>query len=256
MRYEILGPLRVSGARGQSFLSAPKTEVLLAALLIGAGRVATKDQLINELWRENPPRRATPALHVYVCQLRKLLTAVGGRADTITTRIPGYLLRVEDGELDLHDFQRAAGSGRAHHRAGRFAEAVVDLEQALGVYRGPVLDGVGEGPIVGGFATWAEQERLDCEETLIDAYIALGRHREILSRLSRLTAHYPLHEAFYRQLMLVLYRSERQAEALQVYQLARGVLHSQLGLEPCRSLRNMHQAILVSDRVLDEPVAS
>lgn len=106
------------------------------------------------------------------------------------------------------------------------------------------------------FATWVEEERLACPELSVDAGTALGRHREVISLLNTLTAEYPLRESFYRRLMLVLYRSERQAEALQVYRSAQPVLRSELGLEPCRSLRRLHQAILTSDRLLDLPVAS
>lgn len=106
------------------------------------------------------------------------------------------------------------------------------------------------------FATWVEEERLACLELSVDASTALGRHREVISLLSTLTAEYALRESFYRQLMLVLYRSERQAEALQAYRSAQPVLRSELRLEPCRSLRRLHQAILTSGRLLDLPVAS
>ncbi|MET9478268.1 AfsR/SARP family transcriptional regulator [Streptomyces sp. NPDC002922] len=119
-----------------------------------------------------------------------------------------------------------------------------------------MLDGIPEGPVLARFATWVEEERLAFLELSVGAGAALGRHHDVVSLLNNLTAEYPLRKSFYRQLMLVPYRSERQAEALPVYRSAQPVLRSALGLEPCRSLRRMHQAILTSDRLLDLPVAS
>jgi SARP family transcriptional regulator, regulator of embCAB operon len=194
MRYELLGPLRVSNGRESHFLSAPKMEMTLAALLVRAERVTTKDQLITELWGEQPPRCASAAL----------------------TR----------------------------------------FEEALSLVRGPVLEYLAEGPVLGAFSAWVEEERLDCLEMSIEARTALGRHREVIGPLNGLIAHYPLRESFYRQLMLALYRSERQADALQVYRAAQRVLQTELGVQPCHALRRLHHAILTSDALLDLREAS
>ncbi|WP_328623989.1 AfsR/SARP family transcriptional regulator [Streptomyces sp. NBC_00353] len=150
------------------------------------------------------------------------------------------------------------GAGGAGHQrsAGRFEAALDGFGRALSLVRGPVLDGTPEGPVLTRFSTWVEEERLAFLEPSVDASTALGRHREVISLLNTLTAEYPLRKSFYRQLMLVPYRSERQAETLPVYRSAQPVRRSALGLEPCRSLRRMHQAILTSDRLLDLPVAS
>ncbi|GAA3007097.1 AfsR/SARP family transcriptional regulator [Streptomyces drozdowiczii] len=257
MRYELLGPLRVSHEGRGCSLSAPKMEMTLATLLVGAGRVTTKDQIIEELWGSGPPRRASAAVHVYLSQLRKFLTAAGGDGGSaIVTKPSGYLMRLEGAGYDVDDFRTAVREGRGLHQAGRYEAALDAFGRALSLVRGPVLDGTPEGPVLTRFATWVEEERLACLELSVEASTALGRHREVIGLLNTLTAEYPLREAFYRQLMLVLYRSERQAEALEVYRSAQRVLRSELGLEPCRSLRRLHQAILTSDRLLDLPMAS
>lgn len=257
MRYELLGPLLVSDDAGAHHsLSAPKMEMTLATLLVTAGRVTTKEQLVAELWSTAPPRRASAAVHVYLSQLRKFLVAAGDREGrAIVTKPSGYVLHLDGASYDVDDFQELMRTGRAHQHAGRYEAALEAFEGALLLVRGPVLDGTAEGPALSAFTTWVEEERLDCLELSVEARTALGRHREVISLLTGLIAQYPLRESFYRQLMLVLYRSDRQAEALRVYRSAQQVLRSELGLEPCRSLRRLHQAILTSDRLLDLPMA-
>ncbi|MFD3533723.1 BTAD domain-containing putative transcriptional regulator [Streptomyces sp. NPDC058664] len=257
MRYELLGPLLVSDDTGAHHtLSAPKMELTLATLLLSAGRVTTKEQLVAELWSTAPPRRASAAVHVYLSQLRKFLAAAGDHeGGAVVTKPSGYVLRLDGAGFDVDDFQELMRAGRAQQHAGRYEEALEAFEGALLLVRGPVLDGTAEGPALSAFATWVEEERLDCLELSVEARTALGRHREVISLLTGLIAQYPLRESFYRQLMLVLYRSDRQAEALRVYRSAQRVLRSELGLEPCRSLRRLHQAILTSDRLLDLPMA-
>ncbi|WP_370133125.1 BTAD domain-containing putative transcriptional regulator [Streptacidiphilus sp. EB103A] len=232
-------------------------EITLATLLVSAGRVTTKEQLITELWGDRPPRRATAAVHVYISQLRRFLSAaddLDGQA--VITKPAGYLLLLDDAEYDVAEFQQAMRIGRAHQLAGRHEQALEAFDQAQSLVRGPVLETTAEGPVLASFAAWVEEERLACLELSVEAHTELGRHREVISLLGSLTAQYPLRESFYRQLMLVLYRSERQAEALQVYHSAQRVLRAELGLEPCRSLRRLHRAILTSDRLLDLPAAS
>lgn len=257
MRYEILGPLRVVDGSRKFSLSAPKMEMVLATLLVGAGHFINKEQLIGELWAGVPPRRAAAAVHVYISQLRKFLVSAGDiEGHAIATRPAGYLLNVKSGGLDLKDFQEAVRRGHAHRQAGEYEGTLEEFERALALVRGQVLDGLAEGPLLSTFAAWVEEERLQCLEESVEARAALGRHREVVGLLYGLIADHPLRESFYRQLMLVLYRSERQVEALQVFRTAQRVLRSELGLEPCRSLRRLHQAILTSDRELDLSMAS
>lgn len=251
MRYEILGPLRVVNGNRSYPISAQKMEILLAALLIKAGCVLTADQLMIEIWGNSAPRRAAATLHVYVSQLRKFLVRAGNLASPIVTRPAGYLFRAGPDEIDMHGFMRLVRDGRGYGRTLRHEEARATLEAALALYRGPAFGDLYGGPIVNQFRTWLEEARLECTELLIESELALGRHRETVGRLYSLIVEHPFRETFYRQLMLALYRSERQADALKVYQSARVTLRGELGVEPCRTLRDLQRAILVADDRLD-----
>lgn len=252
MRYEILGPVRVTEGTSASTITARKVEVLLAALLIQSGQVVSVERISAEIWDGDPPRRAVAALYVYISQLRKFLLRTGRCESPIVTWAPnGYLLQLGQDELDFHDLQNLVQAGRIHLRVGRYEDAVDAFHRANALWRGPALGGVRGGPILSGFVAWCEEERLECVEMEIEANLMLGRHREMVSKLYSLVNEHPLREAFYRQLMLALYRSERRADALKIYQSARSILREELGLEPDRSLREMQRAILSSDAGLD-----
>jgi DNA-binding SARP family transcriptional activator len=234
-------------------------EILLAALLARNDQVVTTGQLFTELWGERAPRRANASLHVYVSQLRKFLGRPGRMDSSIITHPPGYLLRMGVDELDAYDFQKQVDRGRALVGLGNYEAAIPVFESALALWRGPALDDIHDGPIVHSYVTWLEESRVGCLEMLVEAYLKCGRHREVTGRLQTLIAEHPLREAFYRYLMLAFYYSERRAEALQLYQVARQRLNDELGLEPCRSLRELQQNILlgdgaVGDLLLDERV--
>jgi DNA-binding SARP family transcriptional activator len=253
VKFKILGPLRVVHDQGQLFISARKIEILLAVLLVRSEQVVTAHQLFPEIWGDDPPRRATAALYVYVSQLRKLLGQLGPSDSTIVTRSPGYVLRKGSAELDLDGFEQRVELGRASAAAERHAEAATYFESALDLWDGSALGDLRDGPILSGFATWLEEARLECTEMMIDSSLVAGRHRQLVGRLYDLTARYPLREAFYRQLMLALYRSERKADALDIYQSARRSLNTELGLEPGRPLQDLQRAVLVGDDQLELP---
>jgi SARP family transcriptional regulator, regulator of embCAB operon len=236
-------------------VTAPKMEVVLAVLLIRADQVVSVEQLITEMWGGTRPKRATAALYVYVSQLRKLVTGRTGAAGPIITRAPGYVLRTGSDELDLHVFQRLVREGRESMRRDQYEPASRAFESALTLWRGSPLSELREGPIINGFAMWLDEVRLECHEMLVETNLRLGRHREMVSLLHELIREHPLHEAFYRQLMLALYRSERRADALAVYQSARSTLNRELGLEPGRQLGEMQRSILAASEVLDIPLA-
>ncbi|MGW1997075.1 AfsR/SARP family transcriptional regulator [Embleya sp. NPDC001921] len=258
MRYSILGPLHVIDEAGNGApISAPKLRTLLAALVIRGNQVVSIDQLIDEIWGENPPRRVTAALHVYVSQLRRLIGRPDDPEGPIVTGAPGYLLRMAPEDLDLWTFQRHVQQGRAHLRVGAYHQASESLRAARDLWRGPALgEPYGQGPLIRGFMTWLEEARLECTELLVEAELELGLHRELVGPLYALTTEHPLREVFHRQLMLALYRSERQADALRVYQQARETLNGELGLEPGRALRDLQLAILTADEQLDTRLAS
>lgn len=249
LRYEILGPLWVRGCPDGAVINARKIQLVLAMLLIRSEQIVPIDRLSAEIWGEHAPRRATATLQVYISQLRKMLHRPG--ATPIVTRPPGYVLNLGADELDLHVFQRLVAQGRAHVRALQHEEAVACFESALGLWRGPALGGLRDSPAVDAFATSLEEARLECTEMLIDARLELGRHRGLTGLLYSLIAEHPLREVFYRQLMLALYRCDRQADALNVYRQARDTLNDDLGLEPCRALRDLHRSILLANDQLD-----
>jgi DNA-binding SARP family transcriptional activator len=246
MRYEILGPLRVTDENGTSFINARKIETLLAVLLARADEVIPTGALMTEIWGEGVPRRAVAGLHVFVSQLRKFLNRPN-RPSPVITRPPGYVLSLDEDEFDAHLYLKQMEAGRAYAANQRHDAAAECLTSALSLWRGPVFNGYCPGPILEGFVSWLTEARLDCTELLVDSQLALGRHRELVGRLYSLTAEHPLRESFYRQLMLALYRSDRQADALKVYQSARRTLNEELGLEPCRALQEVQRAVLRAD---------
>ncbi|QFG20254.1 AfsR/SARP family transcriptional regulator [Actinomadura sp. WMMB 499] len=250
MRYEVLGRVRTVDDVGPAALSAPKTNLLLALLVAHAGRVVTPDRIITELWGGDEPRRAQAAIHVHIHQIRRFLERPGRRDGPVITHPHGYLLDLDGDELDLDQFTGLLEDGRERVRAGRFAAASATLRAGLALWRGAAFEGLSWGPAVGAHAAWAEESRLGCRELLVESELMMGLHREQVRPLSELTAAHPLREGFYGQLMLALYRSNRQADALAVYQRARATLRRELGLEPCRALRDLQQAILSADHWL------
>jgi DNA-binding SARP family transcriptional activator len=207
----------------------------------------TIEQLIEELWGEQVPKRALAGLYVYVSQLRKFLSSAGQGSNPITTHSSGYILRLGTDELDILMFQKLVNAGREYVKERKYSDAVNALEAALALWRGPILAVPGNGPIGYGFVTWISEVQLECTELLMESRLRLGHHRELVGRLYSLTAEHPLREIFYCQLMLALYRSDRKADALSIYQNARQVLQNELGLEPCRALQDLQRAILAAD---------
>ncbi len=244
VRYELLGPLRVVDNENSASLSAKKIEVVLVTLLIKAGQVVSTDQLIAEIWLDDPPRRAIAALYVYISQLRKFLARPDQRASPILTKPPGYLLRLGTDETDLQIFERLLNESRNHIRERQLDQALATLQRANALWRGPALSGVPHGPIIDGLAMWLEHAHLESVEMEVATRLELGQHSTIIADLYTLTTHHPLREIFHQQLMLALYRSGRRAEALQAYHSARRILNDELGLEPCRELKKLQQTVL------------
>ncbi|QRK87290.1 AfsR/SARP family transcriptional regulator [Saccharopolyspora erythraea] len=247
MRYRMLGPLRVVDRGGDVPVNSRHVELVLASLLFRANQVVSVDQLVTEIWGDDPPRRAVDGIYVYVSQLRKFLGRFGQESSPITTRSPGYVLHVGPGALDVHAFQRLMDKGRVCMRMQRYEEASTSFQSALSLWRGPVLGEMRGGPIISRYSTWLEEARLECLEAVVSTGIALGRHQELVGLLRMLIAEHPLHEEFYRQLMITLYQRGRRADALRVYNDARETLNRELGLEPNRGLQELQRSILVGD---------
>ena len=249
MEFRILGPLEVSDGDRLLRLSGVKQKALLALLLLHANEVVSVDRLIDELWGEEPPEKAANALQARVSQLRKALGRSGSEA--LVTRAPGYLLEVGPGDLDVERFVRLAGDGRRALAQGDAAGAAATLGAALALWRGPALADFAYEPFAQGEIARLEEARLAALEERLEADLALGRHGELGGELESLITAHPLRERLRGQLMLALYRSGRQAEALEAYQETRRVLVEELGIEPSPPLRELHAAILNQDAALE-----
>jgi DNA-binding SARP family transcriptional activator/WD40 repeat protein len=230
--YWILGPLEVFADGRALDLGAHKQRALLAVLLLDGNHVVSTERLTDALWEEQPPKTAGKALQVYVSELRKQL----GR-ERVQTKAPGYLLRVEQGELDLDRFQRL-------HAEGRYAEA-------LSLWRGPPLGEFASERFAQPEIARLQELRLSCLEDRIEADLGAGRHAEVVGELEALVRENPLRERLHVQLMLALYRSGRQAGALDIYQDVRRTLIEERGIEPGVELRELQQAILNQDPGLE-----
>jgi DNA-binding SARP family transcriptional activator len=242
MDFRLLGPLEVVEHGRSLVLGGTKQRALLALLVLHAGEVVATERLIDELWGESPPATVAKSIHVYVSRLRGQLGE-----DRIVTRRPGYALRADLAEIDLARFEAlvAEAAGAEPRRAG---EA---LREALGLWRGPPLADLGYEPFAQGTITRLEELRLGALERRLDADLATGRHADVVGELEMLAAEQPLREGVHGRLMLALYRCGRQAEALDAYQAARRALVDELGVEPGRALRDLHQAILEQDPSLE-----
>jgi len=246
MEFRILGPLEVWDEGGEVPLGGPKPRSLLALLLLHPNEVVPADRLIDELWGEDSPERAAAALRVNVSRLRKALPR-----DVLTTRSPGYAVRVEPDELDLHRFERLVDEGRSLLARGLAADASQRLRDALSLWRGPALADFAYQSFARTAIARLEEIRLAAVELRIDADLALGRHDELVGELEALVAEEPLRERFRRCLMTALYRSGRQAEALEAYQDTRRALVDELGVDPTPALQELERAILRQDPSLD-----
>jgi DNA-binding SARP family transcriptional activator len=245
MEFRILGPLDVRDNGRTVTLGGPKQRALLAVLLVNANRPVSVDRLVDALWGEHPPPTAAATVHVYVSQLRKLL----GR-ERLVTRRPGYALQVAPEEIDLARFERLVIRAR---RAEDPAERAGLLREALALWRGEPLGDIAYEPFVLIEAERLEETRRSAVEERIDAELALGASGELVPELEQLVAEHPLRERLRAQLMLALYRSGRQAEALAAFQEARRSLVEELGLEPSPDLQELERQILNQDPSLQPP---
>jgi DNA-binding SARP family transcriptional activator len=250
MEFRVLGPLEARDGDRVLGVGRGKPSALLALLLLNANQVVSADRLIDELWGERPPATASKALQVYVAKLRQALGA-----ELIITRPPGYELRLADEEeLDLRRFERLLDAARAMLADGDPRGASALLSEALGLWRGPPLADLAYERFAQPEVMRLDELRLAALEERIEADLALGRHADVVGELERLVAQHPLRERPRGQLMLALYRSGRQAEALDAFQAARRALVEELGIEPGPALHDLQRAILAQDPALG-PVA-
>ncbi|MGW4598321.1 AfsR/SARP family transcriptional regulator [Streptomyces sp. NPDC004457] len=252
--FRVLGELRVFDGRAAVPITAGRQEVVIAALLLESGRLLSSDHLVRLLWGEEPPDTARTQIQICVSRLRKALAGAGIDA-AIVTRPTGYVLQIGDTALDLHTFRKEVAEARTLVGEGRAAEAADRLRAAVGMWQGPCLNGIPSEALMR-VAQRIDEERLAATETFIDLELGLGRHHQLTAEVGRLVDDNPLRERFRGQLMLALYRSGRQAEALEVYRRGRLLLQEELGLEPGQDLRRLEQAILTDEPSLRLPTSA
>lgn len=242
IQFWILGPLEVTAGDERIRLRSSRQQVILAVLLLEAGKVVGVDRLIEAVWDDSPPPTARKQVQICVSALRRLLRSFGGR-DLITTHPAGYLLCISDNRLDCRWFERLRAASRAALRKGQLAAAAASLRAALEMWHGSALDSIASRHVQSRAAR-LDECRWSVLDECIELELRLGRHREVIGELVAAVAAQPLRERLRGQLMVALYRSGRQAEALEVYRAARRQLADELGLEPCAELRRLHDAIL------------
>jgi DNA-binding SARP family transcriptional activator/tetratricopeptide (TPR) repeat protein len=250
--FRILGPFEVQMGGHQLALGGAKQRALLASLVLHANEVVSRDRLLHELWGEDPPETAPKMIQIYVSRLRKILEQ-GAATRALVTQPPGYVLRVDPENIDAYRFERLVAEGRQALTADDPSKATRTLGEALALWRGSPLAEFMTEPFTETEGGRLEELRLTAVEDRIEAELALGRHADLVGELEVLAAEHPLRERLRAHLMLALYRSGRQAEALDVFKGTRLHLVEVLGIEPSRSLHALQKAILLQEPELDLP---
>ena len=251
VEFQILGPLQVLRDGQAVEPGSPKQRALLVNLLVHHGQVVSRDRLIEDLWAGSPPSTGLGVLQNYVSQLRKALGA-----GVVVTRGPGYALDIDPADVDSVRFEGLVEEAQAALRGGDPDRAAELVRRALRLWRGQALADVAGEPFAQAEIARLGELRAAAVETELEAELAAGRHREVIGRFEALLAEHPLRERLWWLLMLALYRSGRQADALRAYQKARSHLREELGIDPGVELRDLEAAILRQDPALDRLLAA
>ncbi len=251
LEFRVLGPVEVSDGGQNLPLGGPKQRALLADLILSAGRVVSTARLIDDLWAEWSPPSAGHTVETYIARLRRVLRDCSAPG-ILLTRPPGYVLDIDPDHVDAFRFGRLVRDGTAAADRDDHERASALLRAALALWRGQVLSDIADMPFVPGAVKVLNDQHLLALERRIESDLKLGQAQDLVPELEELVASHPYHESFRRQLMLALYRSGRQSEALAAYRRARGLLVGELGIEPGPDLRRMEQAILRQDPVLEQ----
>ncbi len=253
MRFLVLGSLAIVDDARHFTPSAPKVRKVLSLLLLRHNQLISTRDFIDELWGDNPPASAHSTLQTYIYKLRKLLAEHShtGAGDMLITRQYGYEIIIPPETLDLCQFEQLMDQGISILGRNDLEGGAEALSEALSLWRGAALADVSAGSLLSAYITALEEKRLRALELRLDADLQLGRHREVVSELTKLIWAHPLHEEFHAKLMVALHRSGRRSEALQAYRHMREVLVKELGVDPSPASRQLHQALLSSDPSLD-----
>jgi len=252
LRFGVLGPLRVWRHEAVVDLGPVQQRVVLAVLALQAGRAVGRQQMIDAVWGETPPRNAVNLIQRHVSGLRRVLEPHRpGRTPSglLTWTDAGYVLSLPTGALDLDNFEREVARARAELAAGSLQEAAAALHSALGLWRGPVCDGLSS-PFLDVQADRLAESRVNVLEDRIELDLETGRHTDLIVELRDLVAEHPVRERLRGLLMLALYQTGRQADALAAFRDARRYLQDELGVEPSAPLQKLHQQILAADPTL------
>lgn len=246
MFFRILGRLEVSVDDRNITFGKNRQQTVLSLLLADLHRSVSVARIIDALWNGVPPRTAAEQVHTCIWRLRRCLSRAGAPPELIETTPTGYALRVDPDQVDAYRFERQAGQARKSAERGDLPLAAAQLREALALFRGPVLDQLADrsGPAVAAIAELWEERRLAALEECIGYELDCGRSHEVIDELARLVVRHPLRERLRAHLMLALFQGDRRAEALAVYRQGRAELVEQLGLEPGRTLRDLHSLIL------------
>ncbi|HEX4221153.1 MAG TPA: BTAD domain-containing putative transcriptional regulator [Pseudonocardiaceae bacterium] len=250
LQFRAIGPFEISDGTTDLTPTPPKLRQVLALLILRHNRVVQPTELICELWGAQPPKSASATLQTYIYQLRRHFRHfLASDDDLLHTTPTGYLAAIPQDDIDVRQFEKLANLGKLALADGNPESAIQQCSQALALCRGPALGGVTLGELLTAYVARWEEERLRVLEIRGEAQLLAGRHRELIGELTELTLTHSMHEGFYRQLMLALYRSDRRADALNVYQSLRRTMIEEFGLEPSNGLRQLQQALLSAEEV-------
>ena len=245
MHFRVLGPLEVDAGGGPVPLGGPKQRAVLAHLLIRANQLVPADNLVDEIWGDEPPEKARNVLQSYVSHLRK---AVG--RDRIQSLAPGYRLRLDHSELDATRFDALMRDAKKALPVDPDI-AVGTLDDALALWRGPALADLADQPSLLAEAARLDELRLEAQEVRVEGLVAGGAEARAIGELEALLVHHPWRESLWGLLMLAYYREGRQAEALNAFQRAREILADELGIDPSPELLRLHERILKQEPGLE-----
>ncbi len=245
--FTLLGPLQILKDGVDHAPTAPKVLQLMTMLVLNPSRVVPVDSIVHELWGERPPRSVRTTMQTYVYQLRRCIEQHRLADDAehmLTTRAPGYVLRISPEQVDVERFRRWCREGRAELAAGRATEAARSLGRAVELWSGPPLANVACGPVLSAHAVELQEQLRDARHLRVEAAITCGSHRELVGELRAQAAGEPLDEDLHGQLIRVLARSGRRSEAMSTYRDLRRRLVGQLGIEPSGALQSLHLDLL------------
>jgi DNA-binding SARP family transcriptional activator len=254
MEFRVLGPLEMVDDGRPVDVGPPRVRAVLAVLLAHPGGLVAVDEFVDELWPDRPPENARALVHSYVSRLRRALRhgpSGPAAATRLVTRRPGYLLRVDDGELDARRFEQAASRARAARHEGAPHRSLGLYRQALDLWRGAPFADVPPVPCVAGMITRLAEQRLITAEERFDTALDSGLGTGLEVELAELAVRYPLRERLIGQLMLALYRTGRTADALHAFTRLRSRLAGELGIDPSPALRHRYEQILRNDPELN-----